>query len=196
MQPSALSAQSHIVQFSAARDLLFLVAYKACLSFSMILQVWQNLVCPSLDPVLQSVSSSYTSFCRAMEDLRAELNQRIDSRFGQFAKQLHDKSITAAALRRLTAEELRNDYKIPEGAAESIAAAFHSSGEPLLWQNPFCLLHDSWSSCKSREESAVPTEASCHARAPFYQQCCTPSPSLCSFDMSQSYPLSLKKPER
>lgn len=76
-----------------------------------------------------------------MEKLKAEL-EKIDSRLGQFAKQLHDNIVSVAALRRLTAKELHEDFHIPVFAAASIAAAYLSSGESLLWQNTFCLSHD------------------------------------------------------
>ena len=77
-----------------------------------------------------------------MEDLTAEL-EKIDIRFGQFAKQLCDKYVVSvAALKTLTSKKLQEDYGLPPGAAASIATASSSS---LLWQNPFCLSHDSWS---------------------------------------------------
>lgn len=71
-----------------------------------------------------------------MEDLKAGL-EKIDNRFGQFAKQLHDNFVTVAALKRLTAEELQEDFEIPKYAARSIAAAYLTSGESLLWPAGF-----------------------------------------------------------
>ena len=79
--------KSFVVQFSAAQNLLFLAHSLWSLSFGMILQVWQNPVCPSLDAVYQSVSSSKPSFCRAMGALKAELDG-IDGRLEQYAQQL------------------------------------------------------------------------------------------------------------
>ena len=112
---------------------------------------------PGLANPWLSLSLSYAGLCRAMEDLedlRAELD-KIDGRFGQFARQ-YDNFVTVAALRRWTAEKLHKDYKIPKGAAKSIAAAYLPSSESLLLQNPFCLSHNSWRQ-KSRVEISMPT---------------------------------------
>ena len=72
-----------------------------------------------------------------MEALTAEL-EKIDIRYGEFAKQLYDKYVGVAALKILTEKQLQEDFGLPLGAAATIAAASSSSGESLLWQNSFC----------------------------------------------------------
>ena len=86
-----------------------------------------------------------------MEALQAEL-EKIDIRFGQFAKQLYDKYvISVAALKTFTSKELQEDFGLPPGAAASISSSPSSSGESLLcrqldyiYHQGVPLLHDSW----------------------------------------------------